>query len=117
MRYSTSSEKQANASLSNRKSTVASIFNVLGSKQAEDIESGQDFQFYGESRHDSHWNRSYADFVRNTEIVFEILNSDFDEETIKSDSIEMLPKMNLADPLSIRSISFEDDLLTKRDSF
>ena len=54
MRYSTSSEKQANASLSNRKSTVASIFNVLGSKQAENIESGQDFQFYGESRHDSH---------------------------------------------------------------
>ena len=63
MRYSTSSEKQANASLSNRKSTVASIFNVLGSHQAEDNKSGQDFQFYGESRHESHRNRSYADRV------------------------------------------------------
>ena len=52
MRYSTSSEKQA--TVSNRKSTVASIFNVLGSNQAEDNKSGQDFQFYGESRHDSH---------------------------------------------------------------
>jgi len=54
MRYSTSSEKQAHASLSNRKSTVASIFNVLGSKQSEDIKSGQDFQLYEESRDDSH---------------------------------------------------------------
>ena len=40
-----------------------------------------------------------------------------DEETIKSESIEMLPKVNLDNPLSIRSISFEDDLLSKRGSF
>ena len=77
MRYSTSSEKQNQSSLSNRKSTVASIFNVLGSKQAEDLESGQDFHDF----------RSIENLtmiliqidpvqghVWNKEIVFEILN-------------------------------------------
>ena len=43
MRYSTSSEKQNHASVSKRKSNVASIFTYLSTKQADDVESGQDF--------------------------------------------------------------------------
>ena len=47
MRYSTSSEKQNHAKpISNQKSTIASIFSVLGTKQDEDIESGQDFHAF-----------------------------------------------------------------------
>ena len=45
MRYSTSSEKQNHASVSKRKSNVASIFTYLSTKQADDVESGQDFNF------------------------------------------------------------------------
>lgn len=41
MRYSTSSERQNQ--ISKRKSNVASIFTYLSSKQADDVESGQNF--------------------------------------------------------------------------
>ena len=82
MRYSTSSEKQNQSSLSNRKSTVASIFNVLGSKQAEDLESGQDFHdfrslVYRKTIENLTMILIQIDPVQghvwNTEIVFEIL--------------------------------------------
>ena len=83
MRYSTSSEKQNHAKpISNQKSTIASIFSVLGTKQDEDIESGQDFHAFNSIENLAMKSTTCRSFLKQKN-AFEILSQSMMKKPLK----------------------------------